>query len=132
MLLYHNDCCLVVPQYLPYPSSLSPEKRLSVRHVYLIMLHPLDYVMLRWKEQVKGAIPLKEFVFSFAHIPQTSLVSSPDETIRLEYFSSDVASLDLSIPPFTLPSLPQRKFCMSSSAYIRRLYKKDFELGDYE
>lgn len=128
--LYQAGVRLVIPPNVPLPTHFTTKPEPTHKHI-LLMMHPFDYVKTMWMAKTQASIPIKQYVMCMLQTPQSSYLPNPDATIRLEWFKGDMKQLGLTgtIAP---PNPPQQELCMSSSAMIRRLFHRDFELGDYE
>lgn len=132
-LLYHppTKSGLVLPPYLPdiKGTFLSGEGR-QITSYHLVIAHPFDYVKTVWKERTAGCLDLKWFVFNTMQYPQSRWLSNTDSVIRMEHLTKDLA--DIGIEGTTLYSPPEKTMCTTTRAYIRKLYRVDFELGEYD
>lgn len=132
--VYHapTKSAIVCPPYCPELVGDITYELGSVVNWYLLLLHPKDYVKTMWMELTRGRMDLKQFVLQTMQIPQTNYLSNPDHTIRSEWAVDDLKGVGIEgvfISPY---SPPGKEMCMSTSAAVRRMYKMDYELGDYD
>ena len=130
-VVYQKTARLIIPPYLPLPSGFSGEGNFIDGPTYLLMMNPYNYVKTMWQAVTRGKIQLRSFILGMQQHPQTKHYPNPDYTIRIEWFTTDLEEVGLegSIVP---PTIPQKDLCSSSAAYVRRVYRKDFELGEYD
>ena len=130
--LYHEetDSTLIVPPYFPLPEGNFVEGVGKGVSFYLLIMNPKSYVKVMWKEKTQGVLDFKWFLFNTMQIPQSRSLSNPDATIRAEHAKHDLA--EVGIDGTLSLSIPQKDICLTSSAYIRRVYGLDYELGDYD
>lgn len=117
---------LVVPYGLPSPRKIEG----AVPGTGLLMIHPVSYLALLWGKE-KRNLSIKEFLFRHTPLPQTYYLDYPDYTIRIEWYKNDLEKHSVSFLLDT-PTIPNIELCLTSSAYVRRMYKRDYDLGDYE
>lgn len=106
----------------------TPRKVYGCRGDGLLMIHPFSYIKLLWGKE--RGITIKEFVFRHTPLAQSYYLPDPSFTIRIEWWRQDLKENNISAI-IDEPKIPYVELCLSTSTYIRRVYKKDFDLGDY-
>jgi len=131
--LYHppTNSTLVVPPYLPLPEGNFTREEGKGASFYLLVMDPQDYVKTIWREATQEILDFKWFVLNSLLTPQTKYLSNPDYVIRVEHFSWDCKEIGLEAS-LLVSTPPQKTLCLSSSAYVRRVFALDYKLGDYD
>lgn len=93
----------------------------------LVILNPFTFVMLG---AISEGISIKSFLLQRFHRQQTHSFTGRQHIVRYEYFVADMQEVGIVATTEFMPT--EVRLCASGRALVRRAYRQDFELGDYE